>query len=429
MGAVQAGRDRRGLGRSFGLLLSASAVSTIGNGLAIAAFPLLATRLTTRPLLVSVVTAAGTAPWLLFGLLGGAVIDRSDRRRVMWVTDGVRTLVVGGLALAVIQGAVQIWSLALFAAAIGVGTTLFDGASQAMVPALVGTGDVRLGRANARLYGAEVVGEQFAGPALGGVCFALATSLPFALDAVSFAASAALVASLPGRYRAAAPVDDGDPAAEPGRPGGAEQIPLRRAVAEGIAWLAHHPFLRSLALAIGATNLALGMAEAVLVLLAERRFGVHARGYGLLLATMAVGGVAASLTATPLARRLGRSGVLRSSLVVLAGGILLAGLAPDAAICAVGLALLSFAAVLFSVVAVSLRQALIPDAMMGRVVSAFRVVGMGASPVGALVGGAVAAVGGLRSAFVVGAVVTAVVAVVTWRLFGGRSLASQLPTT
>ncbi|MGH9059617.1 MAG: MFS transporter, partial [Acidimicrobiales bacterium] len=119
--AVKAGRARPGLGRGFALLLSASAVSTVGNGLATAAFPLLATRLTSDPFLVSVVTAAGTMPWLVFGLLSGVVVDRTDRRRLMWRTDAARAVLVGGLVLALVTVGIGIWTLALFAAAVGVG--------------------------------------------------------------------------------------------------------------------------------------------------------------------------------------------------------------------------------------------------------------------------------------------------------------------
>jgi MFS family permease len=411
---VAVGAGRPGLGRGFALLLSASSVSTVGNGLAAAAFPLLATRLTSDPFLVSVVMAAGTLPWLVFGLLSGAIVDRTDRRVLMWRTDAARAVIVGGLVVTVATGGIDIWALALFAAAIGVGTTLFDNASQAMVPALVGVDDEPLGRANARLYGSEVVGEQFAGPALGGLCFAAAESLPFALDAVTFALSAALVAGVSGRYRpTVAASGDGIPGS------------FRRAVAEGVTWLARHHFLRALMVAIGATNLAIAMGEAVLVLLAERRFGVDAAGYGVLLATLAVGGFTASAVVSALTRRWHRSVVLRGSLVLLPAGILLAGLAPDAYICGVGLAVVSFAAVLFSVAAVSLRQALIPDALMGRVVSVFRVVGMGATPVGALLGGLVARLVGLRAPYVVAAVLIAAVAVLTWPLLSRRSLDHQ----
>lgn len=99
------------LGRDYRLLWVASSVSNLGDGIFLVALPLLAASITRSPARLSLVVLAGRLPWLLFALISGALVDRWDRRRVMWVVDAVRFLVVAGLASAVAADAVSIWLL------------------------------------------------------------------------------------------------------------------------------------------------------------------------------------------------------------------------------------------------------------------------------------------------------------------------------
>jgi MFS family permease len=167
----------------------------------LAALPLLAATLTRDPLAVSVVTFAGWLPWLLFALPTGALVDRLDRRRVMWTVDAARALVVGALTAAVLAGWASIPLLAVAGFLVGAGQTLFENAAQAMVVAVAGRDPRRLERANGQLVATLTVGQQLAGPPAGSAAFALAPWLPFLADAVSFGASAALVAAIKGRFR------------------------------------------------------------------------------------------------------------------------------------------------------------------------------------------------------------------------------------
>ena len=126
------------LGRDFGKLWTAATVSTLGDGITFTAGPLLATTLTRDPLLIGVVGAASFAPWLLVGLVSGALVDRLDRRLVMWTVDLGRAAVLALIAAAVLAGWVSIPLLAAGAFLLGTGQTLFDSAAQASIPAIVG---------------------------------------------------------------------------------------------------------------------------------------------------------------------------------------------------------------------------------------------------------------------------------------------------
>jgi MFS family permease len=151
---------------------------------------------------VSVVTFAGWLPWLLFALPAGALVDRLDRRRVMWTVDAARALVVGALTVAVLAGWASIPLLAVAGFLVGAGQTLFENAAQAMVVAVAGRDPRRLERANGQLVASLTVGQQLIGPPAGSAAFALAPWLPFLADAVSFGASAGLVAAINGQFSA-----------------------------------------------------------------------------------------------------------------------------------------------------------------------------------------------------------------------------------
>jgi MFS family permease len=398
------GRIRVRLGGGFHLLFAASAVSAVGDGIGLTALPLLAAQLSRDPLPVSLVSSAGHLPWLVFGLVAGAITDRHDRRRLMWGTDVFRAVLVAALAAVVLTGTVTIWVLVIFAFLLGSAGTLFDSAAQALIPAVVPAAEEPLQRANGRLYGAQLVGDQLVGPPAGGALFTAAAAVPFALDALSFAGSAALIAAIRGRF-------------QPDRPdrtttGGPT---LWRDIAEGVRWLARHRLLRTLALLVATINAALAAGQAVLVLLATGRLHLTSLGFGLLLTGGALGGIAASLTAARIATRLGTAATLLCGLVLSALGTLGIGLAPTGWACATAFAITAYAAMLFNIAGVPLRQMLIPDALRGRVISAYRVLAWGAAPVGGVLGGAAAAWLGIQAPFLLGAAVLAGCALVAWR--------------
>jgi MFS family permease len=181
-----AGGAGRGLGAGFARLWAAAAISNVGDGIYATALPLLAASLTRDPFAVSLVTFGEWLPWLLFGLVSGALLDRWERRRVMWTVDAARFAVVGALAAAVVLDRASIALLAAAGFLLGTGQTLVDTAQHSIVPALVSRDPARLERANGRLQGTQIVANQFVGPPAGGFLFSLAAWIPLAVDAVSF---------------------------------------------------------------------------------------------------------------------------------------------------------------------------------------------------------------------------------------------------
>jgi MFS family permease len=395
------------LGRDFGKLWTASAVSTLGDGITVTAGPLLAATLTRDPLLIGVVGAASFAPWLLVGLVSGALVDRLDRRRVLWTVDLARAAVLAALALAILAGWASIPLLAGGAFLLGVGQTLFDSAAQASIPSLVGRDADRLATANGRLLGAQTVSQQFAGPPVGGALFSVAPWVPYAADAVSFLGSSVLLARIRGRITVE-------------RTGPPRSI--RADIAEGLRWLVRHRLLRGLAVLTGVLNLVFMAAETVLVLVAQDRLGLGNLGYGLLLTSTAAGSLLGSLVVGRLTRWWGEAATYLVTVGLLIAVLVVLGLTTLVPAAGVALALLGFAVTVGNVIVQSLRQAVTPGALLGRVVSVYRLVGLGAIPVGALVGGLLGRVD-LRLPYLAGAGVLVLVWVQAALLLRGGAIA------
>lgn len=400
---------RARLGPEYRKLWAATAISTLGDGMYLAGLPLLAAQLTRDPLAVSAVTFASWLPWLLVGLLSGALVDRWNRRRVLWTVDLGRCALIGALAVVVLAGWASIWLLATVGFLLGVGQTLFDSAVLAIIPALVSRERGRLERANGRLGAVMAAGQQLAGPPVGGAVFTVAAWLPFGADAVSFAASAALVVTLRGRFAAEQP-DIGSPKS------------LRGEIAEGLRFLLGHRVLRTLAGMVGAFALVYMAGVAILVLFAQQELGLGSVGFGLLLAALAVGGLPGNLLAAAVGQRLRAGTILIGGTLVSAAAWLAVGLAPTAWVAAAAIAVVGLVGSIWDVAQLSLRQMLIPDRLLGRVISAFRLVGFGPAPVGALLGGVLGRTLGLQAPFVFGAVVLAVMALLALPAINTRSV-------
>ncbi|MFC5006146.1 MFS transporter, partial [Dactylosporangium cerinum] len=189
--------DIQKLPTGFGRLWTAQTISSLGDGVTHAALPLLALTLTRDPMALAVVTAAGTLPWLLFGVLGGALVDRWDRRRTMWVADAARAVLLAIPAAAAMLDILSIPLLAALAFLLGLGGLFFDTAATAYLPDLLRRDPTLLQRANSRLRGTQTAASGFAGPPAGSALLALGRAVPLLADAVSFAVSALLVRSLP----------------------------------------------------------------------------------------------------------------------------------------------------------------------------------------------------------------------------------------
>jgi MFS family permease len=378
------------LSRDYWRLWWANAISSTGDGAFVAALPLLAVTITRDPRLVSVVTAATYLPWLLLSLPAGAMVDRYDRAALMWRAQAVQAAVVTIIAVLVVVHQANIEALAAGGLLLGSAEVIFSNAAQSVLPALVPP--ELLSKANGSQQVSLTVGESFLGPPIGSLLFAAAAALPFGLDAASFAGSAALLGRLPRTGHAAENAENAENAKHP---------PIRAQIAEGLRWLARHRLLRVVAVLLGIYNFANQMGQAILVLLATQTLHVSTRGYGLLLASSAVGSVVGGLVNPILARRMGMLPSLVLPALVDAAAFVGIGLAPSPVVVAALLASQGFSVAMWNVVTVTLRQRVVPGHLLGRVNSVYRMLGWGLMPLGALAGGFVAHAAGLRAPYVV----------------------------
>jgi MFS family permease len=427
------GRDRgTGLDGRFAKLWAASTTSALGSGLATVATPLLVASRTGDPLIVSAASAVAWLPWLLFALPGGVLVDRVDRRRLMMLIDWVRVAAVAVLGAAIATGRASVALLYVVLFVVNTGEIVMRTASQAMVPAVVPR--ERLERANGWLSGgAMLMNPMVAGP-LGGFLFAVGASLPFFVNAGTYAASAILVGLVVGSYRAA----PAPPGADPGGAGPARAArtsawtPARTSawseLVDGFRWLVHQRLIRTMAVLIGLLNVTLTAALAVLVLLAKQRLHLGSVGYGLLFTSMAAGGVFGSVIGDRLIRRVTATWTIRVGLLVEAGTHL--ALAASRSAYVVGLTLFAFGVhgALWGIVGNSLRQRLTPPHLLGRTGSTTLFIAAGGNCVGALLGGAVAAGFGLTAPYWVGFVVAVLVTAATWRVFDRATVAAAYAT-
>ena len=379
------------LGSAYWRLWWANAVSYAGDGALVSALPLFAVTVTKDPRLIAVVSAAMFLPWLLLSLPAGAIVDRHDRVALMWRSQAVQFAVMGVLTVLIVTRMAGIAVLAAGGFLIGCAEVVFSNAEQSALPALV-PADL-LSRANGNQQVVLTIGETFAGPPLGSALFAVRAALPFGLDAVSFAGSAALLAGLPRTAKSRTT-----------QPRSAQR--MRAQIAEGVRWLAGHRLLRTVALLLGVSNFSSQMGQATLVLLATQTLHVGTRGYGLLWTAAAVGSVLGGLVNPAITRRLGLLPSLTVAMAAFAVADAGVGLAPDFAVAAALMACNGFFVTMWNVVTVTLRQRVVPAELLGRVNSAYRMIGWGLMPLGALAGGFVAHAAGLRAAYVVAGVLS-----------------------
>jgi MFS family permease len=388
--------SQRGLRRIW----TAVAVSSLGDGAFLAALPLAAAALTRNPVEVAAVSVTMYLPWAIVTPLAGALVDRWPYRATMLTADTVRAAALTGLAVLLAYRAATIPLLCVVAAVVVCGQIFHDTAVQGTVVALAGRDRTILDRINSRIYGTETAGRQLVGPPAGSASYTLGAWLPFAADAASFAGSAAALLAIPRGLRA--------PQAGP-------RQSLVAAIKEGAQYLLRSRLLRTLTVVSAGGNFAWNMAMATFVLLATARtgLGITTAAFGLLLAAQAAGGVLAGLLTGRITSRLspGRTLIAVSVIHGLAWPVIAALHNPWAA--APLLAAIGASQSVITVVNVSTRQALVPPALLGRVITAMRTVGNSAGPAGALIGGLIASTWGLRTPLVVAGVVLGVVAVAT----------------
>ncbi|GHE12375.1 MFS transporter [Klenkia taihuensis] len=359
------------LGTGFRWLLASSWTSNLGDGIALAAGPLLVASLTRDPFLVSLAAGVQWLPPLLFGLVAGAVTDRVDRRLLVVLVDLLRAGVLAVLTLAVATDLVTIGALlgALFV--LGTAEVFADNASQTLLPTLVHRDDLAVG--NARMTTGFVTVNQLAGPPLGAALFTVGAAWAFGAVAVLVALGAVLVSRIVL------------PPAEP-----VQRRPVHHEIAEGFRWVVHHAAVRTLVLTIFVFNVTFGAAWSVLVLYATQRLGLGEVGFGLVTTAQAVGGIAGIAAYGWITRRVSLGNLMRVGLVVETLTHLALALTTSPWVAMPVFVVFGAHAFVWGTTSVTVRQRAVPRHLQGRVGSVNLVGTFGGLVIGSGVGGVVA---------------------------------------
>ncbi|GIG30758.1 MFS transporter [Cellulomonas marina] len=387
----------RRLGTSFRWLLASSWVSNLGDGVALAAGPLLVASLTEDPLLVALAATLQWLPPLVLGPLAGALSDRLDRRRLVVRVDVLRAAVLLVLTATVLAGHATIATVLLALLLVGCCEVFADNTSQTLLPMLVDRDDLAVG--NARLQTGFITVNQLAGPPLGAALFTVGHALPFGLQALLVGLGAVLVA----RVRLPAHV----PAAAPGQ--------VHHDVLDGFRWVRHHAAVRTLVLTVLVFNVTFGAAWSVLVLWAQERLGAGPVGYGLLTTTSAVGGLLGTALYGRLTRRLSLGDLMRIGLVLETLTHLAFALTTDLAVALAVMLVFGVHAFVWGTTSVTVRQRAVPTAFQGRVGAVNTVGVFGGLVVGSGIGGLLARELGVTAPFWFAFVGSALFCVLLWR--------------
>ena len=362
--------------------IAASGLTNLGDGIATIAWAWTGSLLTRDPLLIALVAVALRLPWAVFALPAGIITDRTDRRWLILSMDMLRAAAFGGAAVALwsalplaappetgVSSIPAFVALLLAALLVGAVEVFRDNAAQTMLPSLVP--HHRLEAANGRLWSVELTGNALIGPPLGAMLVALALPLPFVVNTLAYGLAALSVAGVAGSFR-------------PARP---QARNWRAELAEGLAFLRAAPLLRLLAWLTGFWNLFFQMVMIGLILHVQENLGLSATGYGLVLAAGAVGGIAGGFLGERIVRRLGSGTAAQWMLFASVPAFAGIALAPNAWTLGLILALFEFCGLVWNTVSVSTRQRMIPNHLLGRVNSIYRLLAWGMMPLGLLLSG------------------------------------------
>ncbi|GAA1921614.1 MFS transporter [Nocardioides hwasunensis] len=368
------------LGTGFRWLVGSSWTTNLGDGILIAAGPLLVASQTRNPILVSGAMLALTTPWLLFGLLAGALADRLDRRKVIMAANAVRGAVLAAMCAVIVTGQVNIALVLVAMVLLGTAETFVDATSGTLTPMLVDKRD--LGIANSRLMAGMITGNQLVGPAVGALLFSMGMVVPFALTVVCIAVGVALVSRI---------------GTAPGAVRGEVDTHIRKDIAEGVRWLMGNPPVRTLAFIIVVFNVTWAAPWAVLVLWALERVGIGEAGFGLLTTASALGGLLATFSYGWLERTVPLATLMRA--VLLAEVLFHLAMAFTTSPWSAYPLMFFFGAYAFvwGTLSMAVRQRAVPRELQGRVGSVYMICVMGGMLVGSLLGGVIAHFWGLTA--------------------------------
>ena len=391
----------RRLGTSFRWLVASSWTTNIGDGLMMAAGPLLVASQTRNPVLVAAAAMSFQLPWLVFGLVAGALADRLDRRVLVMAMDGARAVVLAGLCVVILTDHVNIWLVMAAMFLIGLAEVFADSSTSTLIPMLVDKPD--LGIANARIQVGFLTANQLVGPAVGAVLFAAGMAFPFLIQTVCVALGVVLVSRI-------------------GTPRGAvrEHVDthVRQDIVEGVRWLAGNRPVRTLALVIVTFNITWAAPWSVLVLWALQRLGIDEAGFGLLTTASALGGLLGTLAYGRIEKRVPLAMLMRGCLLAEVVFHLAMALTTQYAV-ALGLMFFFGAyAFVWGTLSQAVRQRAVPTEFQGRVGSVYMICVMGGMLLGSLLGGLIAHRWGISAPWWFAFVGSGVTLALVWRQLG-----------
>ncbi|MFV2104776.1 MFS transporter [Micromonospora sp. LOL_024] len=382
--------------RNTAVLVLFTAMTNLADGVTKVILPLMATRLTDSPAQISAVALTLTLPWLLVALHVGVLVDRFDRRRLLWAAELVRLAAIGGLFVAVAVDAISLPLLYLSGLTLGVASVVALTSGAAIVPSAVPVRDRQ--RANSWVAGAETVCNEFCGPFVGGLLVAAGVSVALGATGVTFVISMLVLALLVGRFR---------PRAHDQRPAGT----VNQQIAVGLRTLWRHHLLRVMTMVVTVLAACWGAWLALIPLIATDVMGLDSKGYGILLSALGAGGLLGALTVAPINRWLGRRWAMFADILGTAAMVAAPVVSTNMRVVAVAAFLGGMGGTLWTVNSRTISQQLVTEDMLGRYNAAARLFSWGALPVGAGVVGLLAELFGIRAAFAVFAVATLVLVV------------------
>ena len=377
--------------KNFNLLLTASTFSNLADGIAGFAYPWLYSLLTRDPLLISILSVLVNLPRLIFVLYAGVIADKFNRQKILIFTRLGQVfltsifIVLIYLNLDNIPKEVQfnepqfeskfllISAAYLLAFMFGLLEVTRDNAAQAFLPQIVSKDN--LPKANGRLFGIEIVTNNFLGTPVGGFLIGLSLITPFIFDTLLMLVSVFFITGIKGKFERPEDINKDQNTSE--------------MIREGVEWLKNNTLLKRLAIYTGIANFFGSMQFPIMILFAQELIGLNAIQYSFLAYGAAIGGLVGSQVANKVNARLEESKTLLISVALFGIGMFAPYVTTNPFIVAGSFGLSSFGSVLWNVQAVSIRQALIPDNLLGRVNSVYRLLALGLNPIGAIFGGAI----------------------------------------
>ncbi len=386
------------MGTSFRWLVGSSWISNLGDGIGLAAGPLLVASQTQDPFLVALGGLLQRLPWLLFGLYAGVLADRVDRRALVVLVNLMRAAVLTVLTAALLTGSVNIAVVLVAMLLLGTAEVFADTTTGTLLPMTVAKADLGVG--NARVMAGLITMNQLVGPAVGAALFVVGMAWPFLTQALCVALGAVLVSRM-----GLTPVS---------RPAGRSHH-LGREVLQGFRWTWSNPAVRTLTLTIVTFNVTFGAAWSVLVLYATQRLGLGAVGFGLLTTVSAAGGLAGTAAYDWLERHASLATIMRGGLVIETFTHLGLAVTTTGWVAMAILFVFGAHAFVWGTTSRTVRMRAVPTELQGRVGSLYSIGVYGGIVFGQGVGGIIARAWGITGPFWFAFVGSAGILTLIWR--------------